>query len=373
MNKLTGKDKKVSIENKKKLEDKYILKLFNTYYDKETGILNLANVKKKSFDFNTLSKILECTNYPITQLILIGHEYYLPKLPNTLTVLNLQGKKTNQYFNSYHRFSPVTKKTILPESLIKIVFDDKFNCLIKKFPDKLKKVVFGRNFNQQLDNLPNQLKKLYFRKGSRFNKSVEKLPDSIEYLIFGDHFNTGIFKLPKSLIKLKFGERFNEIIHFTNSELLTELTFGLNFNKLLIHYPPNLKFLKFDYRYKKSLDNLPQSLKILYLHHTHNTKSLEELPEGLEILSVSSEYYRKNNKYPTNLRVIYGNQIKKFDKLHKFNLLNTGYIDHSEDNYIDYSKKVNYEDIILDDIEKYKLRSSSESESESLSKYSIGQ
>lgn len=170
--------------------------------------------------------------------------------------------------------------TNLPKSTIKIIFNVLFNKILDpeisnnyySLPNSVLEIIFGNKFNQSVNCLPNLILILKF--GNNFNQSVNNLPNTLETIIFGYNFNQSVIMLPNSIIKIEFGNSFfNSIVNLPNS-----INYLIFYNEDLYYYddcdnkPYNLQsFIELRINNKlinKFINNLPKILKYLKIHNS---------------------------------------------------------------------------------------------------------
>ena len=196
-----------------------ILFLLKDYLSKK-DYLNLINLSKQTRKYEQL--FINEFNYSIdickiNRIDLLFNKKYFDYLNSYMLKCNKIINYNKEIFNN----------DLL--NLRKVIFDDKFNTIINKFPDTLTHVIFGDSFNQPIKHLPSSLN--YLRFGNDFNNTIDYFPETLETLIFGARFNLHIDKFP---------------------EMLNEIEFGRNYDQPLDNIPKTLKYLSL-YNYEKDL------------------------------------------------------------------------------------------------------------------------
>lgn len=117
------------------------------------------------------------------------------KIPNNITHIIFETiiEYNANVFSNYLTGSLYTVNN-LPDSLIKIQFDNRFNNTVNNLPQKIEILIFGFDFNKEIDKLPEILNYLEF--GFRFNNEIKEYPKTLKTLIFGSSYNKTVNNLP---------------------------------------------------------------------------------------------------------------------------------------------------------------------------------
>lgn len=193
-------------------------------------------------------------------------------LPDTLISLTL-----GKYFNQYLDVGS------LPSSLLYLKIGEKFN------KDILEKV------------LPDKLITLEFDKFSCFQKKIKKniLPNSIKKLVFGNKYNQRIKpnRLPSELKYFILGR---EYLHDLNNVLPNKVKYlevGFNYVHYFDNIPLSLEIICFDYYYKSIAEIT--TIKKIILKNFYNGSSIIKFPDNLQELQIIK--YKLNPEYPLNI------------------------------------------------------------------------
>jgi hypothetical protein len=160
-------------------------------------------------------------------------------------------------------------------------------------------------FNKKVDNLPQSLIKIYFN--DEFDQKVDKLPKNLTHLTFGSYFNQEVNKLPKNLTHLILG-----------------FGYGYGVNKNLTKLPKNLINLTTDcslflneYAYKYYNENnikIHKNIKEITLCCAD--KLIDNLPINIEKINIKKFFNRKIENLPLSIKeiVIEDKKYKEFIK-----------------------------------------------------------
>ncbi|ARF08578.1 FNIP repeat protein [Catovirus CTV1] len=210
------------------------------------------------------------------------------------------------------------------KSLHTLIFGNRFNQPVTKWPTRMKKLVLGRDYNQILNNLPNSLQEIDL--GSSFNDSIDCLPDSVLSIILGSSFNQIINKWPKSVTKVKFSylnsnlikEWADSITHLEVFSLfgglnkwpknLTHFKIGSGFKGKITNFPESITNLHIGDMCDHYIDNWPQNLELLILGDMFN-QNIDNLPESVVDIKLGRNFSTKINKWPKGLTKLYVNGI----------------------------------------------------------------
>ncbi len=195
----------------------------------------------------------------------------LPKIPSTLTKLNLSG-----LFNSPLDLSS-TKIT-------KLILPYMYNSSIK-LPKTLQHLHLGSKFNQEIV-FPDSLQSLTM--DYMFNKHLN-LPKNLKSFHMGEYFNTPI-ALPDSLLILQMGEHFNQPITFPPN--LKELLIGKDFSQELILPDGLMEFTKV-WKFDAPNIEIPSTFKLVETSDNNPFQSAKpKLYKRIEVVSsVSSDWW----------------------------------------------------------------------------------
>lgn len=213
------------------------------------------------------------------------------------------------------KFNMRFRKELIPNTVRKIKFGDKFNQPIdNSIPDDIINLKFGYCFNQSIIGvIPSGIK--YLRFGYGFNQSIKgAIPTSIKRLTLGHGFNKRINGLSQGLESLKFGYQFNKSVKGLIPRSVKKIVFGENFKQSLQYSIPNgVEHLQLGGCNDVFHDIVPLYLdgydgpffpKLKYLSIGYNNKPITKiLPESLETLCLQGNYnYPIDDIIPPNLK-----------------------------------------------------------------------
>ncbi len=176
--------------------------------------------------------------------------------------------------------------SLLPDSLITLIFDNQFNedveyIINEKYktllPPKLRNLKFGDDFEGTVNSLPQTLRNL--RLGYQFDNSIDNLPKNLKTLHLGELFKHNIDKLPTGLSKLTLSSNI-PVDNLPNR--ITDVIFENNFNQ--------------------SINKLPNSVRSILLGEKYN-KPINKLPASLQYLTILKDYTDRYNIYDIALLV----------------------------------------------------------------------